>query len=89
MIVAAPPVLKTITASIVSEYADGVLLVLELDTTKRRDLGRAADDLRATGAPLTGVVLSEKVPAPDVGHSDNEGKRSDPVSRPHALTSDR
>ena len=89
VIVAAPPVLKTITASIVSEYADGVLLVVELDTTKRRDLGRAADNLRATDAPLTGTVLSEKMPAPDVARSDNDGKRSSSVSRPHALTSDR
>ena len=55
VIVAAPPVLTTITASVVSEYADGVLLVLALGTTRRRDLGHAADNLRATGAPLTGV----------------------------------
>ncbi len=34
VIVAAPPVLKTITASVVSESADGVLLVLAVGTTR-------------------------------------------------------
>ena len=89
MIVAAPPVLKTITASVVSEYADGVLLVIALGTTRRRDLGRAADNLRATGAPLTGAVLSERSPH-DASFAAttraNDLRRSITV---HALTSDR
>lgn len=57
VIIATPPVLTTITASIVSESADGVLLTVSLGETRRRDLGNAADNLRATGAPLTGAVL--------------------------------
>lgn len=57
VIIAATPVLSNCTASVVSEYADGVLLGLSLGTTRRRDLGRAAQNLRATGAVLTGTVL--------------------------------
>ena len=66
VIVAAPPVLTTITASIVSESADGVLLIVSLGETRRRDLGNAAENLRATGAPLTGAVLSGTKPVPDM-----------------------
>jgi Mrp family chromosome partitioning ATPase len=62
VIIAAPPVLSTLTASAaVSEYADAVLLVISAGTTNRRDLSRAAQSLRATGAPLIGVVLVGKV----------------------------
>lgn len=59
VLVAAPPVLKAITASVVSESADGVLLVIALGTTRRRDLGDAVATLRTMGAPLTCAVLSE------------------------------
>jgi Mrp family chromosome partitioning ATPase len=85
VIVATPPVLTTITASVVSEYADAVLLVLSMDMTRRGDLGHAADTLRATGAPLTGAVLSD---ASGIVHSDNGGKRFDTVAKVHALASD-
>jgi capsular polysaccharide biosynthesis protein len=68
VIVAAPPVLLTSAASVVSEYADGVLLVLASGKTRRRDLRHAADNLRATGAPLTGAVRSDgPLPGPSVG----------------------
>jgi capsular polysaccharide biosynthesis protein len=80
VMVAAPPVLTTITASVVSESADGVLLVISLGTTRRRDLAHAADNLRATGAPLTGAVLSEMKPEPDIVCSENDRKRSDTVN---------
>src|SRR6185312_13879508 len=57
VIIAAPPTLSTFTASAVSEYADAVLLLASLGTTRRRDLIRAVQSLEATGAPLSGVVL--------------------------------
>lgn len=57
VVIAAPPALSTFTASAVSEYADAVLLLVSLGTTKRRDLVRAAETFNATGAPLVGVVL--------------------------------
>ena len=78
VIVAAPPVLTTITASIVSESADAVLLILALGTTRRRDLAHAADNLRATGAPLTGAVLSETKPAPVSASAQLSGPSRDP-----------
>lgn len=80
VIVAAPPALTTTTASVVSDFADGVLFLVSLGKTKRRDLGRAADNLRATDAPLTGAVLFETKPAPDTACSDNIGKRSGTVN---------
>jgi capsular polysaccharide biosynthesis protein len=89
VIVAAPPVLTTITASIMSESADAFLLILSLGKTRRRNLGHAADNLRATGAPLTGVVLCVAQSAPDIVGSDDDRKRSGTVSEEHALTSDR
>jgi receptor protein-tyrosine kinase len=57
VIIAAPPVLSTMTASVLSEYADGVLLLSSGETTKRLTLSRAAASLKATGAQLIGVVL--------------------------------
>lgn len=77
VIVAAPPVLTTITASVVSESADAVLLVISLGTTRRRDLGHAAANLRATGTPLTGAVLSELKSARQIACGDDERKRSE------------
>jgi hypothetical protein len=60
VVVAAPPVLSTLTASVVSEYADAVLLLICPGRTKRRDVERATESLRAAGAPLIGVVLVGK-----------------------------
>jgi capsular polysaccharide biosynthesis protein len=59
VLVPAPPVLLTVTASTVAEYADGVILVVSPGTTKRRDVARAAADLRATGAPLIGLNIGK------------------------------
>ncbi len=90
VIIAAPPVLSTITASVLSEYADAVLLVISAGTTKRRDLRHAAESLRATGAPLTGAVLCVLKSAPGIVCGDDESERSfDTVSKAHVLTSDR
>jgi len=61
LIIAAPPVLSTITASVLSDYADAVLLVISAGTTRRRDLSRAAEILNSTGSPLIGVVLIGQV----------------------------
>lgn len=58
VLVAASPVREALTASLISDNADGVVLVVAADTSRRRHLGQAADSLRATGAPLIGVVLT-------------------------------
>lgn len=57
VVIAAAPVLSTMATSVLSDYADAVLLVVSLGTTSTRDLHRAAEILRATGAELTGLVL--------------------------------
>ncbi|MFD4179652.1 Wzz/FepE/Etk N-terminal domain-containing protein [Rhodococcus sp. NPDC058514] len=57
IVIAAPPVLPTVAASMVSEYADGVLLVVTPGTTRRRELALAAEKLRMAGNPLTGTVM--------------------------------
>jgi hypothetical protein len=60
VIIAAPPVLSTTAASTLSEVAPEVLLVLSIGETTRRDLTRATETLRATGAPPTGLVVTGK-----------------------------
>jgi capsular polysaccharide biosynthesis protein/Mrp family chromosome partitioning ATPase len=60
VVMAAPPVLTSLTASVVSEYADAILLLVSPGRTKRRDVNRAAASLVATGAPLIGVLLVGK-----------------------------
>ena len=57
VIIAAPPVLPTLTASAVSEYADTVLLLISPGRTTRRNVIRAVGYLEATGARLVGLVL--------------------------------
>jgi len=59
VLVAAPGVLSSAAASALADHADAVLLVLSPGTTKRRDVTRAAADLRAIGAPLIGAVLRQ------------------------------
>jgi capsular polysaccharide biosynthesis protein len=81
VVIAAPPVLSTLTASAVSEYADAVLLLISTGRTKRRDVVRAAESLRATGAPLIGVVL--------VGKDDDGGGGSAQRRRAQGLNSRR
>ncbi|WP_068158470.1 hypothetical protein [Rhodococcus phenolicus] len=56
VVVAAPPVLASCTASVMSDFADGVLLAISFHVTLRRDLVEAAERLRDTGAPLLGTV---------------------------------
>jgi capsular polysaccharide biosynthesis protein len=57
VIIAVPPALFTSTASVVGEYADGVVLLVALGTTRRRDLSSAAEELRSVGSPLSAAVL--------------------------------
>jgi capsular polysaccharide biosynthesis protein len=60
VLIVTPPVLSTVTASVVSEYADAVLLLISVGRTKRRDVVRAAEGLKATGAPLVGTLLVDR-----------------------------
>ena len=65
LVISAPPVLSTFTASALSEYADAVLLLVAAETTKRQDIALASERLTAVGAPLVGLVF--------VGDDDNRG----------------
>ncbi|MEZ5149959.1 hypothetical protein [Rhodococcus zopfii] len=60
VVVAVSPVLSTCLASIVSGYADGVLLVVVPNETRRRDVARAAESLRDGGVCPVGVVLVDR-----------------------------
>ncbi|MFC7448792.1 Wzz/FepE/Etk N-terminal domain-containing protein [Rhodococcus daqingensis] len=66
VVIAAPPVLPTVGASVVSEYADGVLLVVVPGTTRRRELTRAVERLGTTDAPVIGTVMCVEPSGPAV-----------------------
>ncbi|MGH3640719.1 MAG: Wzz/FepE/Etk N-terminal domain-containing protein [Mycobacterium sp.] len=72
VLVAAPPVLSSVTAAILGNHADAVVLVGYPGRTRRRDAARASDDLRATGTPLTGVILWQR----STKHLDPSGPES-------------
>jgi capsular polysaccharide biosynthesis protein len=57
VLVAAPPVLSSVTAAATGIQADAVLLVVHPGHTKRRDVIRASDELRAMGTRLNGVLF--------------------------------
>jgi len=57
VLVAAPPVLSSVTAAAAANQADAVLLVVYPGHTKRRDVIRASDELRAMGTSLNGALL--------------------------------
>jgi capsular polysaccharide biosynthesis protein len=80
--IAAPPTLSTFTASALSEYADAVLLLAVLGTTKRRDLIRAAETFNATDAPLVGLVL---VSGADDSHEPQTASLSPEPSRQQSV----
>jgi capsular polysaccharide biosynthesis protein len=85
VVIASPPVLDSLTASAVSEYADAILLLVSAKGTKRRDVKSAAENLVATGAPLTAVVLVRTgtvVPKPPI-----QGLQSKIESRPDNVAS--
>lgn len=80
VIVDTPPVLPVTDATILSAFADGVLLLAAAGRTRRGELRRAAEKLRQVHAPVVGVVLNEvtKQVGYDYGYSygDNYGYRS-------------
>lgn len=57
IVIDSTPVTSTSPATVLSELADSVLLVVVPGSTRRRDLTFAAEELRTVGAPLAGIVL--------------------------------
>ncbi|MHB1133334.1 MAG: CpsD/CapB family tyrosine-protein kinase [Chloroflexota bacterium] len=58
LIFAAPPVLAVADAAVLSRFADGVLLVFQIDRTKRDQAGKARDLLAKAKANVLGAVLT-------------------------------
>ena len=59
VLVDSPPVLPVTDAMVLSQYADGTLLVVAAGQTRRAELQRAAERFTQAKAPVTGVVLNE------------------------------
>ena len=59
VLVDSPPVLPVTDAIVLSQYADGTLLVVAAGQTRRAELQRAAERFSQAKAPLTGIVLNE------------------------------
>jgi succinoglycan biosynthesis transport protein ExoP len=53
-----PPLLPVTDAAILSERAHGVIMVVAVGQTERREVAAALSVLEGVGAPLTGIVLN-------------------------------
>ncbi len=65
------PVLPVVDAVVLARYCDGVVLVVDARHTRRRDARRAAQTLRAAGAPIVGFVYNRTgSPTASYGYGD-------------------
>jgi Mrp family chromosome partitioning ATPase len=60
VIVDAPPLAHYPEAIALGKVSDGVVLVLEADSTRRKAARAAVENLRASGAELLAVVLNKQ-----------------------------
>lgn len=58
VIIDSPPALVVADAAVLSTMADGVILVVDVETTKRRDLQRTRESIEAVGGRILGVVIN-------------------------------
>lgn len=58
IVIDTPPVTLAADASLVASAADAVLLVVDLQRTRRSALRATVDQLRNAGAPLVGIVIN-------------------------------
>lgn len=58
VIVDAPPVLAASDAAILSTIVDGVILVIDLNSTKRREIRHTREAVEAVGGKIIGVVIN-------------------------------
>jgi capsular exopolysaccharide synthesis family protein len=58
ILVDSPPVLPVTDASVLSGFAEGVLVVTQTGSTRRRALTRAIDVLQQVQAPIVGLVVN-------------------------------
>jgi succinoglycan biosynthesis transport protein ExoP len=73
VLVDSPPVLPVTDAMVLSQYADGTLLVAAAGQTRRAELQRAAERFTQAKAPLTGVVLNEVTKLSGYGYGYGDG----------------
>lgn len=58
VIIDSPPILAAADANILAAMSDGVILVVDLSRTTRRDLQRSRDAINAVGGKILGVVVN-------------------------------
>jgi Mrp family chromosome partitioning ATPase len=64
-----PPVLAIVDAVVLTRYADGVLVVVDARRSRRRNVRRAVQTLRAVEAPILGLVYNRaRVHASEYGY---------------------
>lgn len=59
IVIDSPPIMAVTDATILSTMTDGVILVVESDTTPKKIISRARKILEAAGARILGVVLNK------------------------------
>ena len=64
-----PPVLAIVDAVVLTRYADGVVLVVDARRSRRRNIRRAVETLRAVQAPILGLAFNRsRVSASEYGY---------------------
>jgi non-specific protein-tyrosine kinase len=58
VIIDAPPVLAASDAAILSTVVDGVILVIDINKTKRREIRRAREAIEAVNGKIIGIVVN-------------------------------
>ncbi|WP_157386674.1 Wzz/FepE/Etk N-terminal domain-containing protein [Nocardia terrae] len=58
VLLVAPPVTKSVSASVYGAFADGVILLVALGSTRRRDVREALAQLRAAAVRVAGVAVA-------------------------------
>jgi capsular exopolysaccharide synthesis family protein len=60
VIIDAPPLSRYSDAVLLGQQADGVVLILEADLTRRESATKATNDLRASNVPVLAAVLNKR-----------------------------
>jgi len=69
VVVDSPPVLAIVDAVVLSRYADAVVLVIDPSRSRRREVRRAVQTLRAVDAPILGLVANRtKISSSEYGY---------------------
>ena len=69
VVIDTPPMLGLADARLISSLVDGTVMVVAMQETGRREVGRAGDLLNSTGNEVLGVVMT-KVPTNAIGGYD-------------------